>query len=141
MRCAECAVFEPAQGARERRTVALAPGFIRCGIALSMAMAAPASAAEKGDAIVAPPIAKAKAAILRGLSAPEVTEFRNVTSKVARMPDGGLVTVVCGLVNTYGNGGFVGYQRFVFMVDPAQLIVVSADTPPLHKDLETSLCG
>jgi hypothetical protein len=64
-----------------------------------------------------------------------------VASKVARVPEGRLVTVVCGLVNTYGNGGFVGFQRFVFVVDPVQLIVVSADTPPLHKDMATSLCG
>ena len=102
---------------------------------------APASAAEKTDAIVAPPIAKAKAAVLRGLPAPEVTEFRDVASKVARTPEGRLLTVVCGLVNTYGNGGFVGFQRFVFVVDPVQLIVVSADTPPLHKDMATQLCG
>jgi len=107
----------------------------------SMVIAAPAVAAEKTDAIVAPPIAKAKAAILHGLAAPEVTEFRDVASKVARVPEGRLVTVVCGLVNTYGNGGFVGFQRFVFVVDPVQLIVVSADTPPLHKDMATSLCG
>ena len=65
-----------------------------------MAMAALASAAEKADAIVAPPIAKAKAAVLRGMPAPEVTEFRDVASKVARTPEGRLVTVVCGLVNT-----------------------------------------
>jgi hypothetical protein len=119
----------------------LAPAFIFAAIALSMATAAPASAAEKADAIVAPPIAKARAAILRGLQVPEVTEFRNVASKVARTPEGKLVTVVCGLVNTYGNGGFIGFQPFVFVVDPVQLIVVSADTPPLHKDMTTQLCG
>jgi hypothetical protein len=106
-----------------------------------MAVPAPGSAAEKADAIVAPPIAKAKAAVLRGLPAPEITEFRNVLSKVARTREGRLVTVVCGLVNTYGNGGFVGFQSFVFVVDPVQLIVVSADTPPEHKDMTTLLCG
>lgn len=119
----------------------MAPPSILVGIALSVAVAAPASAAEKADAIVAPPIAKAKAAILRGLQVPEVTEFRNVASKVARTSEGRLVTVVCGLVNTYGNGGFVGFQSFVFVVDPVQLIVVSADTPPLHKDMTTLFCG
>ena len=119
----------------------MAPAFVSFGIAVSIAIVAPASAAEKTDAIVAPPIAKAKAAILRGLPAPEVTEFRDVASKVARTPEGRLLTVVCGLVNTYGNGGFAGFQRFVFVVDPVQLIVVSADTPPLHKDMATQLCG
>jgi hypothetical protein len=29
----------------------------------------------------------------------------------------------------------------VFVVDPVQLIVVSADTPPLHRDLAAQLCG
>ena len=106
-----------------------------------MAVVAPAAAAEKTDAVVAPPIAKAKAAILRGLVAPEVTEFRDVASKVARSPEGRLVTVVCGQVNTYGNGGFAGFQRFAFVVDPAQLIVITADTPPLHRDLVNALCG
>jgi hypothetical protein len=115
--------------------------FIRCAFALSVAVAVPAAAAEKTDAIVAPPVAKAKAAILRGLAAPEVTEFRDVASKVARTPEGRLVTVVCGQVNTYGNGGFVGFQRFLFVVDPVQLVVVSADTPPLHRDMATQLCG
>jgi hypothetical protein len=110
-------------------------------LAAVMALAAPGLAAEKADAIIAPPVAKAKAAVLRGLVAPEVVEFRDVASKVGRFQDGRLVTVVCGLVNTYGNGGFVGFQRFVFVVDPAQLIVVTADTPPLHRDAATSLCG
>jgi hypothetical protein len=119
----------------------LAPAFIRADVALWIAIAAPASAAEKADAIVAPPVAKAKAAILRGLPAPEITEFRNITSKVARTREGRLVTVVCGLVNTYGNGGFVGLQPFVFVVDPVQLIVVAADTPPEHKEMTTLLCG
>lgn len=120
----------------------MAPASIPFGVALVLAIAvAPATAAEKTDAIVAPPIAKAKAAILRGLSAPEVAEFRDVASKVARMPEGQLVTVVCGSVNTYGNGGFAGLQRFAFVVDPVQLIVLAADTPPLHRDLVTQLCG
>jgi hypothetical protein len=117
----------------------LAPRSVIIG--LSLAVAAPALAGEKTDAIVAPPIARAKAAILRGLAAPEITEFRNVSSKVARTPEGRLVTVVCGLVNTYGNGGFVGLQRFAFVVEPTQLIVVAADTPPAQKEMTTQLCG
>ena len=133
-------------GVRERRAVALAPAFVVVVNALTSAivatlLAADVVAAEKTDAIVAPPIAKAKAAILRSLSVPEVAEFRDVTSKVARTPEGRLVTVVCGLVNTYSNGGFVGFQRFAFVVDPVQLIVVAADTPPLHRDTATQLCG
>jgi hypothetical protein len=119
----------------------LAPAFIHFAVALSLAAAAPVSAVEKGDAIVAPAIAKARAAILRGLAVPEVAEFRDVASKVARTQDGRLVTAVCGLVNTYSNGGFVGFQRFVFVVDPAQLIVVSAETAPLHRDTVAQLCG
>ncbi len=119
----------------------MAPSSIFVGFAVSMAMIIPAAAAEKADAVVAPPIAKAKAAILRGLPAPEITEFRNLSSKVARTADGRLVTVVCGLVNTYGNGGFAGLQRFAFVVDPVQLIVVSADTPPAQKEMTTLLCG
>ncbi len=119
----------------------MAPTFKSFGVVLCLLIAAPASAAEKADAIVAPPVAKAKAAILRELPAPEVTEFRNLISKVARTAEGRLVSVVCGLVNTYGNGGFIGFQRFVFVVDPVQLIVLSADTPPAHKDMTTLLCG
>lgn len=119
----------------------MAPRSILVGIAWWLAAAAPAAAAEKADAVVAPPIAKAKAAILRGLAAPEITEFQNLSSKVARTSEGRLVTVVCGQVNTYGNGGFVGLQRFVFVVDPAQLIVVAADTPPAQKEMTTQLCG
>jgi hypothetical protein len=126
-------------GAKERDP--LAPSSIFVGFAVSMAMIIPAAAAEKADAVVAPPVAKAKAAILRGLPAPEITEFRNLSSKVARTAEGRLVTVVCGLVNTYGNGGFAGLQRFVFVVDPVQLIVVSADTPPAQKEMTTLLCG
>ena len=119
----------------------MAPPSIRLGFVLSIAFAVPASAAEKADAVVSPPIAKAKAAILRGLPAPEITEFHNLSSKVARTPEGRLVTVVCGQVNTYGNGGFVGLQRFVFVVDPVQLVVISADTPPAQKEMTTLLCG
>jgi hypothetical protein len=138
---AVASLWRPVHRVGQAEDRALPPKFIRCAFALSAAIAAPASAAEKTDAIVAPAIAKAKAAILRGLAAPEVTEFRDVASKVARTPEGRLVTVVCGQVNTYGNGGFVGLQRFVFVVDPVQLIVVSADTPPLHRDLAAQLCG
>lgn len=98
-------------------------------------------AAEKSDALVAPPVAKAKAAILNGLAVPEVAEFRNISVKLARHQDGKLVRVVCGLVNTFSNGGYVGFQSFVYVLEPVQLVIVAADTPPDVKQTVTRLCG
>ncbi len=113
----------------------------RCGIVLSCVLAAPAFAGEKSDALVAPAVAKAKAAILRSLPVPEVAAFENLTARIVRHPNGKLVRVVCGLVNTFGNGGFAGPQSFVYVADPVQLVVVSVDTPPDEKKMVALFCG
>ncbi len=113
----------------------------RLALALCLLFSAPAAADPKGDAVLPPTIARAKALLLRSLLSPEIVEFQNLSAKITKNPGGELASVVCGQVNTYGNGGFVGFQRFVYVAKPEQVIVISDQSPAESKDLVRFLCG
>ena len=113
----------------------------RLALALCLLFSAPAAADPKGDAILPPTIARAKALLLRSLLSPEIVEFQNLSAKITKNPRGEFASVVCGQVNTYGNGGFVGFQRFVYVAKPEQVIVISDQSSAENKDLVRFLCG
>ena len=101
---------------------------------------ATAAADPKGDALVPPTIARAKAILLRDMPSPEVVEFQNLSAKITRNQRGDFVSVVCGQVNTYGNGGFAGLQPFVYVAKPEQVIILSERSTSESKDLVKLLC-
>jgi hypothetical protein len=113
----------------------------RFAVLICIALLVPAMADPKSDALLAPTIVRAKAALLRTLPTPEVVEFRNVVAKITKNRRGDYVNVVCGEVNTYGNRGFVGFEPFAYVAEPAQLIMVLEQSPSETKDLMHFLCN
>ena len=101
---------------------------------------ADAAADPKGDALVPPTIARAKAILLRDMTSPEVVEFQNLSAKITKDQRGDFVSVVCGQVNTYGNGGFAGLQSFVYVARPEQVIVISEQSASESKEVVKLLC-
>jgi hypothetical protein len=114
---------------------------IRLVFVLCIMFGGPAAADPKGDALVPPTVARAKAMLLRDIPSPEVVEFQNVSTKIAKNQRGNLVSVVCGQINTYGNGGFAGPQPFVYVARPEQVIVISEKSPAENKELVKLLCN
>jgi hypothetical protein len=113
----------------------------RLTLILFILFGTPAAADPKGDAILPPTVARAKALLLRSLPSPEIVEFQNLSAKITKNPRGGFASVVCGQVNTYGNGGFVGFQPFVYLAKPEQVIVISNQSSAENKELVRVLCG
>ena len=115
--------------------------MVRLAIALCIMFSAPAAADPKSDALVPPTIARAKAMLLRTMPSPDVVEFQNLSAKITKNQRGDFVSVVCGQVNTYGNGGFAGLQPFVYVARPEQMIVISERSPAETKELAKLLCN
>ena len=113
----------------------------RIVIACCLLLGGAAAAVEKGDPVEPPSIVRAKKAVLRTLQVPEVAVFENLSTKIAKDAKGERWSVVCGLVNTFGNGGFVGFQPFAFLVATSDAVIVSADTPPERKEFVRLLCS
>jgi hypothetical protein len=113
----------------------------RIAIACCLLLGSGAAAIEKGDPVEPPSIVRAKTAVLRTLQVPDVAVFENLSTKIAKDAKGERWSVVCGLLNTFGNGGFVGFQPFAFLVATSDAIIVSADTPPERKEFVRLLCS
>ena len=114
---------------------------VRLVFVLCIMFSATAAADPKGDALVPPTIARAKAILLRDMTSPEIVEFQNLSAKITKNQRGDFVSVVCGQVNTYGNGGFAGLQPFVYVARPEQVIVISEQSAAETKELVKLLCN
>lgn len=114
--------------------------MVRLVLVLCVMFSAAAAADPKGDALVPPTIARAKAMLLRSMTSPEIVEFQSLSAKITKNQHGDFVSVVCGQVNTYGNGGFAGLQPFVYVARPEQVIVVSEQSTSATKELVKLLC-
>jgi hypothetical protein len=113
----------------------------RIVMACCLLLGGEAAAIDKGDPVEPPSIVRAKKAVLRTLQVPEVAVFENLSTKIAKDAKGKRWSVVCGFVNTFGNGGFVGLQPFAFLVGTSDVVIIADDTPPQRKEFVRLLCS